>query len=250
VSAEAVAKAEQALCMGLGERQCAIVVSPLASFENLDPDSRGLGDTERELARTYKAARRRDEFVAGRLALKRCVARLLRDCGLGDIPLSDMNIGRTESRQPVVLLGGTLEERISVSISHGGGYVLCAAALEMPVGVDVERVDERLVRLSEAYTSENERGLIRRTAHDPEEEKALLTRLWTVKEAAAKCWGEGMFVAFGQCQVVSLQGDRWDAMYLRDDGRVRLRVSSVALEGCVFSAVMPMGCRGSPALSP
>jgi phosphopantetheinyl transferase len=239
VSAISVNTAIAALHDVFGVQQGCVDAAAVSSFTHLLPATCGLHPVEQHLAQRYSSMRRRDEFVAGRLLLRSCIIDVLRKAGTEPPPASEIAIGRAESRQPVVLIGDALDERLCVSISHGGGFVLCAAALEIRIGVDVERIDDRVARLRERYASDDEYRLIHSRAYDRHEETALLTRLWTVKESAAKCFGEGMLVAFDRCRLVAVDGERWRVRYVTDSGEVELTASSVLYEGCVFSLVVP-----------
>ena len=74
------------------------------------------------------------------------------------------------------------------SISHSKGYVFCALS-HSPIGIDAEEADRPISpALAEKILSPGEYAQWQQAA-DPQ--KALLT-FWVLKEAQAKCTGEGL----------------------------------------------------------
>jgi len=107
------------------------------------------------------------------------------------------------------------EGDLHFSISHTPRHVFCAIA-ECPVGVDAEELDRNVnLKLADKILSDRERQQYER-AEDPRE--ALLV-FWVLKEAAAKCSGEG------------LQGYPSDTNFYLYDPRVMIR------NGCVVAAI-------------
>lgn len=80
----------------------------------------------------------------------------------------------------------------SFSLSHTRGFVACAIASGMPVGVDAERVDRSIAvdDLAEHCFGPPEVAALRRC---PEPARAVLfVELWTLKEAFLKALGPGL----------------------------------------------------------
>lgn len=76
----------------------------------------------------------------------------------------------------------------SFSITHTSRHVFCALARN-PIGIDAEETDRRIdLRLAEKILSPMEYAQF---AEAPVPTQALLT-FWVLKEAAAKCTGEGL----------------------------------------------------------
>lgn len=101
------------------------------------------------------------------------------------------------------------------SISHTPRRVFCALA-ENPVGIDAEELDRKVnLRLADRILSPKERE-----QYEAAEDKqiALLT-FWVLKEAAAKCSGEG------------LRGYPNETNFFLCDPRVTTR------EGCLVAAI-------------
>jgi len=74
------------------------------------------------------------------------------------------------------------------SITHTKNRVFCALS-DRPLGIDAEDLNRAVdLRLAEKILSEEEMAQFRAA---PDAKKALLT-FWVLKEAAAKCTGEGL----------------------------------------------------------
>ena len=74
------------------------------------------------------------------------------------------------------------------SISHTKGHVFCALS-DKPVGIDAEELDRDIdLRLAEKILSPMEKAQLDAS---PDKRLALLT-FWVLKEASAKCTGEGL----------------------------------------------------------
>ena len=139
---------------------------------------------------------------AGRLLL----ADLYRRCTGKGLP----EIAVTERGKPYFAA-----EALEFSISHTPRHVFCALS-DRPVGVDAEELD-RVVRpeLAKRILSENEK--VRYAA--AEDKNLALLSLWVLKEACAKCTGEG------------LRGFPNGTDFSPDDPRVTVR------EGCLVALV-------------
>ena len=74
------------------------------------------------------------------------------------------------------------------SISHTKRHVFCALS-DRPIGIDAEEIDRTIdLRLADKILSPEERAQYDAA---PDKRQALL-KLWVLKEAAAKCSGEGL----------------------------------------------------------
>lgn len=92
-------------------------------------------------------------------------------------------IARTERGKPYFL-----NEKLCFSITHTKKHAFCALS-DCPVGIDAEELDRKInPALAEKILSSGELAQYR-VASD--KNKALLT-FWVLKEAAAKCSGEGL----------------------------------------------------------
>lgn len=113
--------------------------------------------------------------AAGRALLEQMYSRYIG----GRMP----QIEKTERGKPYFADGS-----VEFSISHTGKRVFCVLS-HQPVGIDAEETDRQIdLRLAEKILSPEERL---RYEEQPDKRLALL-KLWVLKEAAAKCSGEGL----------------------------------------------------------
>jgi 4'-phosphopantetheinyl transferase len=111
------------------------------------PPPAWLGPAERRSAQGLLVEKRRADWLLGRLAAKRLVARILAEVVRMDLPLDAFDIVTEPSGAPIVRLadGGTLP--VGVSISHSEGTAFCAAWADaggiLSVGADLERIAPR-----------------------------------------------------------------------------------------------------------
>ena len=85
----------------------------------------------------FEACKYRMETVAGRFAVKEAVMKAL-GCGLGDVPMKDIETMRAPSGQPLLKLKGAAKQQadalgvkqIHISISHSQRYAVAQAVAE------------------------------------------------------------------------------------------------------------------------
>lgn len=126
--------------------------------------------------------RRKEDWLAGRVAAKDAVRRFLWERGAGPLWPIEIEILAGEDGAPEVRAPGGLDLR--VSISHKQGRALAMVAEGVNPGVDLETVEPRPPELDRAAFSERERGWL--SQRPAAERDAWRARLWAAKEAAAK----------------------------------------------------------------
>ncbi|MBQ3090144.1 MAG: 4'-phosphopantetheinyl transferase superfamily protein [Oscillospiraceae bacterium] len=84
------------------------------------------------------------------------------------------------------------------SLSHSGHWALCAFA-PVPVGADLQQVRPVRPGLARRFTAAERREL---ADLSPEDYNRRLFQLWTLKEAYAKCTGQGLLCPFGSFEAV------------------------------------------------
>jgi phosphopantetheinyl transferase len=99
-----------------------------------------------------------------------------------DFPTSSIAIADT--RKPFLP-----EEQYHFSISHCGNYAAAIVSKEERVGIDIEVVTERVHKIKHKYLHPSELEFV--NEYSLEKQTALLTLLWSAKEAMFKWWGNG-----------------------------------------------------------
>lgn len=129
--------------------------------------------------------RRRREFIVGRGLARRALARELR-CAPAQIEFEAAEQGKLTVRAP------TPSDRIHFNITHTADYVGCVTCRDHWVGVDVEKLDNRVSTLDIAkrFFSAAEYQTLQGLTED-ERINEFFT-VWTLKEALAKAYGLGL----------------------------------------------------------
>ncbi|MFA6029318.1 MAG: 4'-phosphopantetheinyl transferase superfamily protein [Elusimicrobiota bacterium] len=166
-------------------------------YEGGEDLSEQLGAAELAQLAAFKVPKRRKDWLSGRLAAKRLVCALLAEKGRSD-RLCEVAILNRRDGSPYAALPGDPEAGAPfLSISHGpGGAVAAAAPANGRVGVDVERVAERPQSFLTIFAHPSERPAL----DTPQAQ----TRLWTLKEAVLKLLTLGLSV------------DLWDVRFVPD----------------------------------
>jgi acyl transferase domain-containing protein/phosphopantetheinyl transferase (holo-ACP synthase) len=132
--------------------------------------------------------RRKEDWLAGRVAAKDAVRLLLWERGRGPLWPIEVEIPTGADGAPEVLAPGGLDLRVSISHKHGRAVAMVAEGVDP--GVDLETVEARAPELERAAFTERERAWL---SQRPEEERdGWSARLWAAKEAAAKRRRTGM----------------------------------------------------------
>jgi phosphopantetheinyl transferase len=176
---------------GMERLQTACLGITLLEIEAFFPEEKDLW-TPREAARAEKMGpRRRKGFTAARVALKR----LARQIGLADKDRPDSTI---ETLGPDRVRPCLAESGLYCSVSHSKRFVVAAGHV-LPVGVDIEVVSTKAVRIWHLFMSPRNHGLLSTSGIGPER---TATRAWTVKEAAAKAFGLDLSGAIRDVEIV------------------------------------------------
>jgi len=142
-----------------------------------------LGAQERERLGSFKAAARREQFVAARWLARRLLIEQR-----GGSP-GDWELGAIAHTPPRLVRGP--DSSLHVGLSHSGDWMACVVSTA-PVGIDLETVTRprKVAPLARQSCSEEEQALL--AALPPEQQLAAFYRMWTQKEAWLKQRGLGI----------------------------------------------------------
>jgi acyl transferase domain-containing protein/NAD(P)H-dependent flavin oxidoreductase YrpB (nitropropane dioxygenase family)/NAD(P)-dependent dehydrogenase (short-subunit alcohol dehydrogenase family)/4'-phosphopantetheinyl transferase EntD/acyl carrier protein len=138
---------------------------------------------EREKFTSLKNPKRRVEWLAGRIAAKGAVRRLL---GADAPRRQDVRINGDTEGAPVVEMPGNLDAPF-VSISHSNDVAVALAAQALGLGIDVEKISASTQDVKDEFTDDAEIALVSTTLGASPE--AALTAIWAMKESARKAHG-------------------------------------------------------------
>jgi phosphopantetheinyl transferase len=190
----------------------------ILEIETLSPGE-GQLFTPRELNKSLRMVpRRRKSFTASRIALKN----LCRQLDLAEETRPDQNI---ETLGPDDLRPCLAESGLYCSVSHSSRFVV-AVAHDHPVGVDIEGISNRFQRIRHLFLSPEEEQMLSRSGLEFE---PAATRVWTIKEAAAKALGLHLFQTIREVEVVKIEdetalfrvnGKTYQARHSQGEGQV------------------------------
>lgn len=143
-----------------------------------------LSASEQARLAQMRSARRRAEFLAGRLALRNLLSAVH-----GGNPLRDWPLDAPENAPP--RLSTPCFTPHHLALSHSGDWLLCAVAA-FPLGVDIERLvaARDYAGLTDMVCSAAEQRRLQ--ACDATAFAREFTTCWTLKEAWLKARGEGI----------------------------------------------------------
>lgn len=145
---------------------------------------------EEEAARVTQLKAAQEEHQARRFILTRWFLRHSLSNHFGDVTPQDWRFQRGPHGKPAI--ANTKGKQREFNLSHSQTHIAVASGFT-PLGVDVEQVlrKNNTTKIAQRYFSELELNTL---AIIPESEKALyFARLWTLKEAYAKCLGLSLF---------------------------------------------------------
>ncbi len=128
-------------------------------------------------------------FLLGRIAAKDAARRWLWEQGAGPVWPVEITVENDATGRP--LLRAPCEPTLHVSISHTQWLGVALVDDGAPVGIDVERVEERSEAFASTAFEPNELSLLLEGA-EPGTRSRVLTAAWTAKEAVAKMRGTGL----------------------------------------------------------
>jgi 4'-phosphopantetheinyl transferase len=149
-----------------------------------------LTGTDRREAVRFRLSWQRNQFLVTRALLRSALTHVSQ----GRVLAADWRFSQSDSGKPCVARG---LPPLHFSVSHSQGASVVAIATDVPVGVDLERLDQHTNKdLIELFCSAGERSRVRRIA-EADRGRAFL-QLWTLKEAYAKMTGFASFLQFAQ----------------------------------------------------
>ncbi len=187
-----------------GPQHCAALVD-LTSLRE-DEAVQLLSEAELDFFQQLRHAKRRREWLGGRIAAKAALLNLPENAAFAtQAPLLTI-LPDTQGR-PVVSGGA---DDLALSITHSGGYAAALAAPGISCGIDLQIISTKLPSLTKYFATAAELDLL---AGQPElgGETAALTMLWAVKEAVKKSLPTqpGMFAGITVSRITAANEGAW-----------------------------------------
>lgn len=142
-----------------------------------------LSPAETVLFRRFRYAKRRLEWLGGRLAAKHCLQNILnKDVSEPHLYDTYSILPDTHGR-PHLAIPLTEHPAASISISHSRGYAAALVHQSGDCGIDIQQKTPKLISVQERFTSDDELRLL----HPITDTLTRLALLWAAKEAIKKC---------------------------------------------------------------
>jgi len=146
-----------------------------------------------------------------------------------DLSPSDWHFSIDACGKPSIDSNDPKLRELSFSLSHTQGFVACAVTKKMPVGIDVERIDQSLPaqEIADRYFSEEEVQQLRGFSNNLRVVR--FAELWTLKEAFLKALGVGHF---GSATDISFR--------LNEHRNIDFRASTTGIQNWQFALFEPL----------
>jgi acyl transferase domain-containing protein/phosphopantetheinyl transferase/acyl carrier protein len=169
-----------------------------------------LGPAEASLFRRIDSRKRRTDWLGGRIAAKRLVARFLLETAGEPIPETEIGVAADPLGAPDVRIAGRkdLEKLVPrIAVSHGAGRAVAVTAPRNSgtrVGIDVERIEPRDDAFARHVLTDREAAVAEAAGFNGDG----VTLLWTLKEAVTKAVGVGLTVDPREVEITALHDGR------------------------------------------
>lgn len=188
-------------------------VVPLYSSPSEIQVAQILSENEIAVWQKYSLAKRRDEYLAGRLAAKIALSELPGNCSSPLLDFSAIQIENFDDGRPYCRFVTPPPELPEISISHSAAYAAALASYH-PCGIDIQQQQDKLQKLKFRFTNTAEVAELK--SHRPHDtELALLNLLWTAKEAIRKLFSHLYIPGFLEMLLVQCQRLENDASLLQ-----------------------------------
>ena len=162
-----------------------------------------LSPSELQKYSAFRFPKRRNEWLLGRWAAKTLLQGIP---AYRQYHLDQIEIQNTTQGAPYLQLPGRAAPEECLTISHSGDLAACALAtgLDLPVGIDLEKVEARTETFVLDYFTPAEQQLVEQF---PAETRAMVvTLIWSAKESMLKALGVGLRQDTRSVEVLGLEG--------------------------------------------
>lgn len=165
-----------------------------------------LAEAEKRRLNSLGKEKRRQEWLAGRLAAKEAVFRV-RSGGSKTFPsffdYRSLAVAQDEAGRPYIVSERQDERDLKLSISHSSGLAV-ALASSGPCGIDIQKVESSLERVQDYFVKKAEKQVLKSLAHSyPVRQRLAL--LWSAKEALKKQCSRCSQPGFGEIELTGIR---------------------------------------------
>jgi 4'-phosphopantetheinyl transferase EntD len=164
-----------------------------------------LSPSEEKRLHSFRLAKRRSEWLTGRICAKLAIHQFLQKGGIAPAHTAAhlLEIVNEESGRPCLSgLTAAISRNLDISISHSRAYGMALIA-DVACGIDIQRSETTLMRVTEKFCSRDEALLLHETLRNWSD-SARLTLLWAAKEAAKKALSRQFLPGFLEMNLTAI----------------------------------------------
>lgn len=194
-----------------------------------------LDSKELQKLATFKLAKRRNEWLAGRICAKQAIADIAHTCPFP--ACNTITIANDQNGRPYVTNATGIDAplnfcRLDISIAHSGSYAAAAASTHY-CGIDIQEPRTTLERVKTRFCTEDEEHILKThlntDAQDSlhhiaviHQDTMRLNLLWSAKEAVRKCLSHSSIPGFLALQLfdVEFPANQWHVFHLRHERHI------------------------------
>lgn len=163
-----------------------------------------LSDREKTIYHQYRIESKKLEFLAGRMLLKKLFSQGMIQSQDNQADFKAIEILRKDSGKPYIQYGGKIVNTPEFSISHKDGAVAAAYAPGKKIGLDIEKMSQKVLGVKSAFLSASEEQVIAKSGSLRNNELLLLTRVWSAKEAIVKYLCSDLMEVFKTVRLIEI----------------------------------------------
>lgn len=161
---------------------------------------------EREVLNGYKFAKRREEFLTGRICAKLAILNYFKCLNRKQVDIEPQHIQilAEDSGRPIISPQSKLQHPSpEISISHSRGYAIATASITH-CGIDIQYSSNTLLRVKEKYCTPIEDQILRQSLPS-QREITRMTILWAAKEAVQKSCSHKKMPGFLELELIDIK---------------------------------------------
>ncbi len=210
-----------ATCRALFREQASRLELVVIDLTLLDPEPGGQGQAlaslylhqaEQERLAAFRFAKRRLEWLGGRIAAKKAAMPLLAGMSGSSPDICALRVEADPPGRPGLCWPATKEISLpELSISHSGRYAGGLAVMGQSCGLDLQKITPRVIRVRDHFAIKAELAAIS-ISQPALGEAAALSLIWSAKEAFRKAFPCHPLLGFRELTLLHVAGDAQGGM--------------------------------------
>ncbi|GMT49514.1 MAG: hypothetical protein IEMM0008_1053 [bacterium] len=188
----------------------------------------------------YLRKKSRLDFLGGRILSKLNILYAMNKWPATRSDFTDLNIKRTENGSPELHIKESITKPF-FSISHKTNYIFCASQTHGPLGIDLEEISERLIKVKKKYVSKGEEEILLSCSRDSANLYPSLTHLytalWASKEAIIKYLNKSFYDIANNAILTKVEKNKFYFIYDQNGCSLPLKTVHFTYSNYVFSVI-------------